>query len=120
MRAQRSVGLTLLGVLLAAALATVGAAPPTPGPTAQQRARLQERDRLLAQAQQLAQAGQLAEAIKAAQKMLALERAVFGDFHEEVAGSLDLLASWHEARNDFASASRARKEVLAIQRRLHG
>jgi len=40
--------------------------------------------------------------------------------HENVAGSLGLLAVMHEEREDFLAARKAHQEVLAIQRKLRG
>src|SRR5438552_7614587 len=94
--------------------------PKPPPPTAAQRERLKERDRYGAEAQKLRQAGKLPEAIAAAEKMLAIEREVFGNFHEEVAGSLEQIAEMQEQREDFAGAPKARQEVLAIRAKLHG
>jgi hypothetical protein len=54
------------------------------------------------------------------QKKLAIDREVYGDTHEVVAGSLHVLARIHEARATFAPARKAREEVLAIRTRLDG
>jgi CHAT domain-containing protein/tetratricopeptide (TPR) repeat protein len=96
------------------------AAPPPPGLTAEQRERLKERGRLSAEVQTLQQKGRLAEAVESAQRLLALERAVFGDVHEDVARSLGLLARLHLQREDFPAARRALEEGLAIRTKLHG
>src|SRR5438552_5096886 len=97
-----------------------GDEPKPPPLTAAQKERLKERDRFGAETQKLRQAGKLAEAIAAAEKMLAIERDVFGNGHEDVAGSLEQLAEMHEQREDFAAARKARQEVLAIRTKLHG
>jgi CHAT domain-containing protein/tetratricopeptide (TPR) repeat protein len=85
-----------------------------------QKAMLQERDQLRTEANQLGKAGKLTEAATLIEKMLALERAIFGDSHQEVANSLNLLARLHEARQDFKAARKAHQEVLAIRTKLYG
>ena len=69
--------------LLAVGLLT--AEPMPKAPTPEQQARLLERDRLATEARKLGQAGKTAEMIAAWQKKIAIERAVFGDVHEQVA-----------------------------------
>jgi CHAT domain-containing protein/tetratricopeptide (TPR) repeat protein len=99
--------------------------PPAPeaGPAlapSERQQRLKERDRYAQEAATLAAAGKLAEAVAAAEKMLALERQLFGDVHEEVAGSLQWIAQLQERREDFAAARQACREVLTIRRKLDG
>jgi len=95
--------------------------PAKPAPlTEKQKERLKERDKFAEETDKLRAAGKLAEAIQAAAKMLAIEREVFGNFHEDVAGSLEQLAEMHEPREEFPAAQKARTEVLAIQEKLHG
>src|ERR1700693_1768097 len=60
--------------------------------TPEQRARLKERDRYGAETRKLDAEGKVEEAIAAIEKVLAIEREVFGDAHDEVAGSLQWLA----------------------------
>jgi CHAT domain-containing protein len=86
----------------------------------EQQARLQERDRLAAQAQKLGQAGKTAEMIAAWEKKIALERAVFGEVHEQVAQSLAELARMQVRRDDFRAAVQARREALALCVKLYG
>jgi CHAT domain-containing protein/Tfp pilus assembly protein PilF len=88
--------------------------------TAEQQQRLQERDRLWTEAKQHQADGKLAEAVTAAEKMLAIDRALSGNAHAEVAYSLEYLAGLHEAREDFAGARKARQEVVAINTELWG
>src|SRR5437868_428883 len=103
MRARAWLRGAVLGGLIALLVASLGqgpvdaVAPPARKLTPQQRERLKERDPWRRQALALARAGRLEEALEAGQKVLAIERAVFGDGHEEVAGSLRVLAFWHEA-----------------------
>jgi tetratricopeptide (TPR) repeat protein len=91
-----------------------------PALTKEQQAKLKERAQLLKEAEKLGSEGKLSEAIDAAEKMLAIEREVFGNFHETVAGSLEFLAEVHEHREDFTAARKARQEVLGIQTKLLG
>src|SRR5262249_58395526 len=96
-------------VLVLASLNGVAADEPKGGPvlTAEQRQQLKERDRLAGETASLRRAGKLAEAVLAAEQMLAIERAVLGDSHEDVAGSLQQLAELHEERDDVAAARKA-------------
>jgi hypothetical protein len=95
--------------------------PAKPAPlTAAQQERLKERDRLVAEVGKLRAAGKLAEAIAACANKLAIEREVYGNVHDEVAGSLEELAGLYEEREDFAAARTARREVLKIRVSLHG
>jgi tetratricopeptide (TPR) repeat protein len=116
----RLVVLCLAGWLVA----VVDAQPPEPAKpaplTQEQQNRLKERDRLQKEAEKLTAEGKLTEAIAAAQKMLAIEQEVLGNFHPDAVGSLQFLAELHEAREDFAAARNARREVLAIQTKLRG
>jgi CHAT domain-containing protein/Tfp pilus assembly protein PilF len=98
------------------------AQPPTADvPSSKERQeRLKERDRLRAETQRLRQQGKLAEAVAAVEKALAIERAVLGKTHADVADSLELLADLHQEREDLAAARKVRQEVLALRRQLHG
>lgn len=101
----------------------VGLAPAAAPPRmlrAAQEARLKEGARLGAESARLWQAGKQAESLAAWQKKLAIDREVYGDTHEVVAGSLHVLARIHEARATFAPARKTREEVLAIRTRLDG
>jgi tetratricopeptide (TPR) repeat protein len=111
-------GLLLSGVV-GLAPAARGAAPPA-GLSPAQRARLRERDRHWAQMQARARSGDLAGAIASARRVLALERSLFGNAHEEVADTLELLANLQVARRDFAGARMSRVEVLRVRQRLYG
>jgi tetratricopeptide (TPR) repeat protein len=88
--------------------------------TTQQQEQLKERNRLLSEAQLLRREGKLIEAIAAAEKMRAIERQVYGDIHAVVVESLEWLAGMHQQREDFAAASKARQEALAIRIKQHG
>ena len=64
--------------------------------------------------------GRLSEAIDSALKMLAVEREVFGDAHEETDGSLRWLAELHGLSGDFTEAERFASESTAVQTKAHG
>jgi len=110
--------------VLLVGLAVVARAPADEPPpktlTPAQQAQLKERDRLGAEAQKLRAAGKLAEAVAAAEQMLALERQLFGENHEDVAGSWELLADLQQERGDVPAARRAREAVLRLRATLHG
>jgi tetratricopeptide (TPR) repeat protein len=109
--------------LILAVLATLGgigvAAEPAAPLTAEQQQKLKERDRLLAEMQAIFGQNKLAEGVEKLRQVVAIERTVFGA-GAEVAEWLRLLAMLQEQREDFPAAAEARKEVLAINRRLHG
>jgi tetratricopeptide (TPR) repeat protein len=88
--------------------------------TAQQQEKLKERDRYGEEADKHRSEGKLKEAIAAAKKMLAVEREVYGDVHEEVAGSLEMLADMHEQLEAWDAARKVRQEVLEIKSTLFG
>jgi CHAT domain-containing protein/tetratricopeptide (TPR) repeat protein len=93
---------------------------PHPALTKEQQEKLKERDRFAKEAENLGAEGKLKEAVEAAEKVLAIERAVFGDVHEDVAGSLEFLAELHGLKEDFPTARKLRQEVLAIKTKLLG
>lgn len=88
--------------------------------TAEQQEKLKERYRYGKQAQELRRQGKLEQAIAAAEKMLAIEREMYGDVHEDVAGSLERLAEMHEESEAWDAARQAREEVLDIKTKLFG
>ena len=88
--------------------------------TPEQKAKLEERDRCSKRMQELQKEGKLKEAIEAAEKVLAIEREVYGDVHEDVAGSLETLADIHEELAAWGAARKAREEVVAITTTLLG
>jgi hypothetical protein len=97
-----------------------GDEPPTPPLPKPNPERLNERDRCVAERQKLWDEDRLDEAIVAGEKELAIERQIFGDTHDDVAGSLDGIAGMHEDRDEFAAARTARREILEIELRLYG
>ncbi len=120
--------LSAIGVALIILAGSVGAQStesPPPPPAADQRtpeeleAKLQERDRLVQRVRQLRAEGQLDEAVTAAEQILAIEREVYGAVHEEVAGTLQLLAGLHEQADQWEAARQRRREVLEIYRKLY-
>ena len=102
----------LLGLLLAGA--AVAADPPAAKPlTDEQKAKLKERDAAAEQADALRAKGDLAGAVRATERALAVERAVFGETGDDVAGSWELLAELHEQAGDLAAAAVAARARLA-------
>jgi tetratricopeptide (TPR) repeat protein len=81
---------------------------------------LAERDRFDKESTDLQTQGRYAEAIAAAQKMLAIERRVFGDVADDVAGSLERIAQCSLGRDDFTSARKALAEQQSILSKLYG
>ena len=108
-------------VLMALALAWPGqcqsADPPSESEqlTAQQQEKLKQRDRYIEQIKTLRDEGKIEQAIATAEKMLAIEREVYGDVHEDVAGSLEWLAKMHEESEAWDAARQARQQVLKIK-----
>ena len=92
----------------------------SPALTTAQRERLKERDRLGEQAAKLRSEGKLAEAIAAAEGMLAIEREVLGDASDDAIGSLELIASIQEQRDDWPAAFSLRRNVLNCELRTLG
>lgn len=78
------------------------------------------RARLREEANALDRAGKLAEAIAAVEKVLAVDRRLFGDVHEDIAVLLEWIAARRETREEFSAARDARREVLAIRANLYG
>jgi CHAT domain-containing protein/Tfp pilus assembly protein PilF len=96
--------------------------PPGPVPAprlseAERARQLEERNRIRAEVIKLAQAGKLEEAVAVAMKELAVTREVQGELHEEVDGSLRMLAGLQEAREDWTAARKALTEVLHVHQR---
>jgi CHAT domain-containing protein/Tfp pilus assembly protein PilF len=111
----------VLGLGLLLGLGVFGfAQQPAKQLTLKQKEMLKERDRFQKECQARYDEGKLPEAIAAAEKMLAIERSVFGDVHQEVVESLDVLAQLHEKRDDFAAAVKRRREILVLQTKLRG
>jgi tetratricopeptide (TPR) repeat protein len=81
---------------------------------------LAERDRYDKDSTELEAQGKCAEAIAAAEKMLAIERRVFGDVAEDVAGSLARIGRCNLNRDEFALARKAFEENLSINSELYG
>jgi tetratricopeptide (TPR) repeat protein len=98
----------------------VNVAPVKPPLTPEQQKRLEERDRYAQATRRLREQGRLDQAIRACEKMLAIEREVFGSFHEDVVGSLKQLAEIHMELEEFVAAAKVRQELLTICTKLHG
>ena len=115
------------GVLGAVVLVLAGQIHVAPAPAHSQEvaedanaAALKERDRLWQQTQELRAAGKTAEALAAAEAMLAIEREVLPEDHDDLAVLLGWLAELQVEREDFAAAKAARREVLANLRKRLG
>ncbi len=110
----------LISAVLGASTAWAEGQPPGPVPAPRlsepERIRkLAERDRYQQEAIRHAQANKVEESITAFGKKLAIEREVLGELHEDVVGSLVILARLHELNEDWAAARKALAEVLAIR-----
>src|SRR5262249_52309219 len=88
-------------------------------PTKEQQAQLLERDRLQEEAFEYQAEGHLEHAVAAWQQVLRIERAVLGDLHEDVAGSLWNLAELYAYLGDSQRA-RARGHEVARLSQLAG
>jgi CHAT domain-containing protein/tetratricopeptide (TPR) repeat protein len=129
-RARGLPTLALLVVVHLTALPLLGAvdaqeSAPSPGggqpaKQADRERRLAERDSYAKQVVTLRRAGNRDKAVVAAEAMLAIERDVLGAIHEDVAGSLELLAELRTEQENFAAARTALQEVLTIHTKLSG
>jgi len=106
-----------VAALLLSGLAAPADTQPAPELTAAQKERLKERDRIGKQVEAMRAQKKLPEAIKAAEAKLAIEREVLGETGDAAIESLELLAQLHQDVEDWAAATRARTEVLALRTR---
>src|ERR1700683_166625 len=104
-----------LGVLLLCLAPVAGwtAAPP-PALTAAQKAKLAERDALEKKLPALIQQQQYDKLIDAMEQISDLEKTALGETHAKVIDSLQRLAAWREALEQYVKAIRIRKEVLRL------
>jgi tetratricopeptide (TPR) repeat protein len=109
-----------LGLLLAGTMARAQQAAALTPPADERQAQLAERNRLDLESKQLRLAGKLPEAIAAATNMLALERQLFGNEHDDVAGSLLFLGECYEQASDFAQAESRLRERYDIRLMAYG
>src|SRR5262249_15305692 len=84
------------------------------------KAKLAERDRLEEGLPGLLQRERYVQAFQAMERVATLEKEALGETHPEVIGSLQRLAGWREAREEFAEAVRVRAEGLRLQRKRLG
>jgi CHAT domain-containing protein/tetratricopeptide (TPR) repeat protein len=91
-----------------------------PAEKAKRERQVAERDRYARHVAMLRRAGKRDEAIAAAEAKLAIEREMLGSIHEDVAGSLELLADMRAEQENFAAAKSALQEVLTIYSKLFG
>lgn len=82
--------------------------------------RLNEARKSWKESHDLAENGKLDEAVGAARKVIAIEREVFGEEHEELTTSLEWLAQLDVRRGDLAAACQTRRLLLTLQRKLYG
>jgi CHAT domain-containing protein/tetratricopeptide (TPR) repeat protein len=82
--------------------------------------RLEPRNALAWEALRLRGAGRLAEAMDAADRMIEVERKLFGDEHEDLAGALEFAAGFHAANEDLAGALARLREAFSIRERVGG
>lgn len=112
---------SLWSMLLMVALAThlSGAEDLRPLTPAQQ-VRLRERAAYVTRMHALLKLGQRAAATTEAEKILAFDREVFGNEHDNVVRSLRQLGTLHETQEDFCAAGKVYEEVLAIEQKRFG
>jgi tetratricopeptide (TPR) repeat protein len=106
----------LLGALTPAAWL---AAPPVE-PTKGQKEKLAERDRLEKSLPDLVRKGQNDKAVATAERIAALEKEVLGETDGRVVATLQRLAAWREALEQYVKAIGVRKEILRLQERRLG
>jgi CHAT domain-containing protein/tetratricopeptide (TPR) repeat protein len=84
---------------------------------AERAGRFQERDRHRSQAMRLATSGKLDDAVREVEEVLAIERQVLGEFSNDVAVTLGVLAKIHVDREDWESAHKALQDELSVLER---
>ena len=82
--------------------------------------KLSHRDALLKRVQEFKKAGKYEEAISVTNQVLAIEREVFGESHEEVVGTLIFLAGLYEQLDQLPDAEKLLREILDIQTKQFG
>jgi CHAT domain-containing protein/Flp pilus assembly protein TadD len=121
-RLCRCVAIVLIALQLNSAVTPLRGEPPTAGvelSDAQQQ-RLKERDSFEVECLELRKLGKLAESLGPARKMLAIEKEVLGDWHDDVVRSLELIAQTCESLEDFDLAKDARQQILTIRQKVSG
>jgi CHAT domain-containing protein/Flp pilus assembly protein TadD len=93
--------------------------PKAPPLTPAQQEKLRQRDRLQAEVDKALSQGKLDDAVELIEKVTALEKAVHGEAHDEVAGSLKGLADVQQLRGDFRAARKALVAALEMTTKLH-
>ncbi len=90
-------------------------------PAADQRAeRIKQSAGLKARAEKAKAENRLDEAAATAGKVLAIDRDLFGGTSAQAADALELLAGIREGQGDWAAATKARRDVLAIRLKQNG
>src|SRR5262249_33431485 len=81
---------------------------------------LDQRDDLIQTGQKAWKAGEQAEAIAALEKVLKIDQDVLGPWQNHTLQAASQLATWHEARGEWARLANCRRLVLDGFLRLHG
>jgi CHAT domain-containing protein/tetratricopeptide (TPR) repeat protein len=92
----------------------------TPRLTDAQQEQVRKAKRHLERARKFQEQDRLTEAVRELHQVLAIQRALQGDFHPEVARTLTVLARMHQELDDFRSARTEWREALGILTRLRG
>ncbi len=121
-RTLHSLGLLppLCLALVCVAEENAGGTPGPPALSAEQQLRLKERDRLEKEAKKLGSEGRLESAIRVLEEKVAIERQILGETSDAVAGSLELIESFQEQRNDWNAAIATRREILSLREKKFG
>jgi CHAT domain-containing protein/tetratricopeptide (TPR) repeat protein len=82
--------------------------------------RAQQRERYVKEFERLTREGKLAAAFAVAEKFLDIEREALGSEHPRVLSLLGLLSQGYLDLQDFASARKARREIVRALGKLHG
>src|SRR5262245_42650569 len=119
-RLAKAAGLLLLA-LLGSTVPPASAQEGKPRPlTPEQQRHLKEWANLVPRVNALLEKGKHAEAVALVEQKVALDRRLFGEVHEQVAQSLDLLADFSAFVEDFATARQARGEILTLRTKVYG
>jgi hypothetical protein len=103
--------------LVALEAGTSFAAAPDP---ASKDVRLEKRNALAWEAQRFRASGKLSDAIAAAEQMLAVEREIYGESHEDLAGALEFAAGVYKSAGSFETAQAKLQQALAMRERTIG
>jgi CHAT domain-containing protein/tetratricopeptide (TPR) repeat protein len=102
------------------AVAQVAPAPDAPAESEAEDPRQAERLRLHQQVKALLAAGKMDEVVTTLEKALSLAREIYGDHHEEVADTVEMLAMVEEHLGDLDASRKWREESLRLRAAIHG